>query len=73
MTNATKAAKFKEIAERRTTRVLDALRLLGQCSNPRTYDYDTVQVAKIFREIRRALKDTELKFNKNKEKIRFRL
>jgi len=71
--NVKKSEKFKEIAERRTTRVLDAIRLLGQCSNPRTYDYTPQQVDKIFREIRRTLREAELKFRKNEKKVQFRL
>ena len=68
-----KADAFKEIAAKRTIRTLDSLRLLGQCSNRRSYEYTDAQVQKIFREIRNALRDTEQRFNNSKEKITFKL
>jgi len=68
-----KAQRFKMIAERRTNRVLDSLRLLGQCANRRTYEYSDAQVQKIFREIRRAVNESQEKFKHNREKARFKL
>jgi len=70
---SSKADAFKEIAAKRTVRVLDTLRLLGQCSNRRSYEYTDAQVKKIFREIRSALRDTEQRFNNSKEQIKFEL
>ena len=69
----TKADAFKEIAAKRTVRVLDTLRLLGQCSNRRSYEYNDAQVNKIFREIRNALRETQLRFKNSKNKITFKL
>ena len=68
-----KSEKFVRIAARRTTRVLDGLRLLGQCSNRRSYAYTPEQVDKILREIRRAVRDTEQKFKRNSSKTEFKL
>jgi len=68
-----KAVAFKEIAEKRTIRILDSLRLLGQCSNRRSYEYTDAQVKKIFREIRSALRDTEQRFKNSKGQITFNL
>jgi len=68
-----KADAFKKIAARRTVRVLDALRLLGQCSNRRTYEYTDVQINKIFREIRNATRDAEQGFKNSSKKITFKL
>jgi len=68
-----KADAFKEIAAKRTIRVLDSLRLLGQCSNRRSYEYTDAQVQKIFKEIRNAVRDTENHFKDSKREITFNL
>lgn len=68
-----KSEKFKEIAGKRTIRVLDDLRLLGQCSNKSHYEYTPEQVDKIFREIKKALRITERKFSRSSRKIDFKL
>jgi hypothetical protein len=76
LTSSSKSAKaeaFRRIAERRTERVLDSLRLLGQCSNRRSYEYSDEQVAKIFREIRIALRRAEQSFDSNRKNIHFKL
>lgn len=69
-----KAEAFRRIAERRTERVLQSLRLLGQCSNRRSYEYNDEQITKIFREIRSAVRHAEKSFhNSNKKTINFKL
>ena len=68
-----KEEAFKKIAERRTIRVLDSLRLLGQCSNKRSYEYSEAQVQKIFREIRQAVRDAEQRFKTSKRDSGFKL
>ena len=68
-----KADSFKKVAEKRTVRVLDSLRLLGQCANRRSYEYTDSQVNKIFREIRSALRDTEQRFKDGNRKTQFKL
>ncbi len=68
-----KADAFKKIAAKRTVRVLDSLRLLGQCANRRSYEYTDVQVQKIFREIRNAVRDAEQRFKDSKKDIVFKL
>jgi len=68
-----KADRFVRIAEKRTQRVLESLRLLGQCSNRRSYEYTDEQVNKIFREIRHCLRETEQSFRATKSKRTFRL
>lgn len=69
----TKADAFKQIAEKRTVRVLDSLRLLGQCANRRSYEYTDTQVNKIFREIRNAFRETEQRFKDGNRKTQFKL
>ena len=68
-----KELKFREVAGKRTVRILDALRLLGQCANRRSYQYTDAQVDKIFREVRRALRNAEEQFKNSKNRIDFTL
>ena len=68
-----RAEAFRRIAEKRTGRVLDSLRLLRQCSNRRSYEYNDEQVTKIFREIRSALRHAEQSFKSNNKNMRFKL
>ncbi len=70
---ADKSAKFREIAERRTNNVLNALRLLGQVSNPRLYEYNDDQTRRIFREIERELRKVKLGFAQNNNRQQFKL
>ena len=72
-TTQSKAEAFRKIAEKRTTRVLDSLRLLGQCANRRSYEYTDDQVKKIFTEIRRAVRDAEQRFKDDRKNIKFKL
>jgi len=68
-----KEEAFKKIAERRTIRVLDSLRLLGQCSNRRSYEYTDAQVQKILREIKQAVRDVEQRFKSSRTTSKFKL
>jgi len=62
----TKNAKFKRIASARTSRILEDLRLLGNCANTSNYSYTESDVAKIFVAIEKELKRTKSLFNKPK-------
>jgi len=68
-----KAERFVRVAGKRTQRVLDSLRLLGQCSNRRSYEYTDAQVNRIFREIRKSLREAEHDFKRSKSERNFRL
>ena len=57
----TKHEKFTRIAEARTNKIIDMIRLLGNCSNTSNYEYSDADVKKIFNAI-----DTELRSCKNK-------
>ncbi len=70
--NSTKAERFKKIATNRTNRVLDDLRLLGNCANKANYEYTDEEVKKIFNAIENEIKLCKLKYN-NKNKERFEL
>ena len=68
----TKREKFIRLAENRTKRVLDDLRILGNCSSSKYYDFTMEDVNDIFDEIEKKTKDvknlylTELYKLKNK-------
>jgi len=63
-----KTQKFVRIAENRTQRILDDLRLLGNCSNSTVYDYEETQTNKIFKAIDEEFKRVKALFSKNKNK-----
>jgi hypothetical protein len=60
----TKEQKFKRIASMRTLRVLEDLRLLGNCSNSNNYRYTQEDVNKIFSTIEKETKRTKSLFDK---------
>lgn len=53
---------FVRIAEARTNKIIDMLRLLGNCSNTATYEYTKEDVKKIFSAIEEELKSAKTKF-----------
>lgn len=61
-----KEEKFKRIASLRTQRVLNDLRLLGNCSNKGIYSYTEEDVSKIFNVIEKELRRVKVLFNKPK-------
>jgi hypothetical protein len=70
MENTKRRKRFIKIATNRTNRILETLRLLGNCSNRSNYQYFEEDLRKIFSEIDRELRITKLKFlDKNKEKF----
>jgi hypothetical protein len=62
--NEDRAVRFKRVAERRTDAVLNALRLLGNCSNKSAYQYNEQDITKIFRVIEEQLRTTKVKFKR---------
>ena len=66
--NETKEDKFKRIATYRTNKILDDLRLLGNCSNVGSYYYTDTEVNKIFNAIETETKRIKYMFNKVKNK-----
>ena len=63
--NSNKDQNFRRVAERRTNATLNSLRLLGQCSNRRIYEYTEEEVKHLFREIESELKRVRGLFNPN--------
>ena len=62
MSNETKRERFVRIAEARTNKILEMLRLLGNCSTRGNYEYTDEDVRKIFGALERELKNTKNKF-----------
>jgi len=62
----TKEEKFKRIATARTRRILDDLRLLGNCSNTNIYSYTQEDVNKMFSAIEKEVKRVKALFDKPK-------
>lgn len=62
-TKETKRERFVRLAEARTNKILDMMKLLGNCSSTTNYEYTEKDVQKIFSAIERELKNTKAKFN----------
>lgn len=60
-----KHAKFRELAEKRTNKALEAVRLIGNLSNRQTYVYEDAEVRKILRALREAVADVEARFGRS--------
>ena len=59
-----KRAKFRELAEKRTNKALEALRLIGNLSNRQTYVYEEAEVRKIVKALRDAVSEMEARFGR---------
>ena len=59
----TKRERFVRLAEARTNKILDMIKLLGNCSSKANYDYTDDDVKKIFNAIDKELKNTRAKFS----------
>lgn len=68
-----KADRFRRIAENRTNRAIEALRLLGNCANRSNYSYTEEEVKKIFSAIEAELKETKERFQPRKRIKKFEL
>ena len=63
--NESKKEKFIRLAEARTNKILNMMRLLGNCSNKNNYEYTDKDVQKIFNTLERELKNTKAKLTLN--------
>lgn len=63
----TKRDKFVRIAESRTNKLLNMLKLLGNCSNTAVYEYSSKDIEKIFNALESELNRTKRRFSKNGE------
>lgn len=65
-----KVTRFKRIAEHRTNRILNDLRLLGNTANRNTYAYSDDQIDKIFDALEDKLAEVKGKFyRKSRDKF----
>ena len=69
----TRRKRFKRIAGARTNKILDMLKLLGNCSNTGNYEYSENDVKKIFNAIEAEVKASKAKFIKSTKKNKFEL
>ena len=58
----TKRERFVRIVENRTNKIIDMLRLLGNCANKSNYDYTDADVQKIFGTLEKELKAAKMKY-----------
>ena len=61
--NETKRERFVRLAEARTNKIIDMIKLLGNCSSKSNYEYGEEDVRKIFGAIEREIKNARAKFN----------
>ena len=54
--------RFEKVAAKRVDKILDTLKLLGNCSNPNNYEYTEKDVELMFSEIRNAVKLASVRF-----------
>ena len=59
----TKRERFVRLAEARTNKIIDMIKLLGNCSSTANYEYTEADIKKIFGAIEQELKNTKAKFN----------
>ena len=64
----TNRERFVRIAESRTQKIIDMLELLGNCSNPYSYEYTQKDVDKMYGAIEAALKESNARYNEPKKK-----
>lgn len=58
----TKRERFVRLAEARTNKIIDMMKLLGNCSSTVNYEYTDEDVKQIFNAIEKELKSTKAKF-----------
>ena len=66
-----KRERFEKVAVARTNKILDDLRLLGNCSNKNNYSYTEKDIRKIFSAIDSEIRKTKARFLGAKKEDRF--
>lgn len=64
MEKETKRDKFVRLAEARTNKIIEMIKLLGNCSNLSAYEYTSQDVDKIFSAIETELREAKKKFTR---------
>lgn len=57
--------KFKELAEKRVSRALKDIKLIGNLSNKSNYSYTEQDAKKIYNALRKAVDEMKARFNAN--------
>lgn len=68
-----KRERFKRVAENRTNRIIESIRLLGNCANKSNYEYSEEEIKKIFSAIESELRETKQKYQAKEKKQKFEL
>ena len=70
-----KRRKFRELAEKRTNRALDAIRRIGNLSNTQLYEWEDAELKKVLKALKDAIGEVEERFAapKSKKTGEFRL
>lgn len=68
-----KEERFIRIAENRTNKVINMIRLLGNCANKNNYQYTNEQVDRIFKAIEKELDIAKKKYAINQNSGKFSL
>lgn len=63
MTESANRAKFKELAEKRVTRALKHIKLIGNLSNRSNYSYTDADVKKIHNVLKEAVAEMKARFD----------
>lgn len=58
----TRKERFHRVATRRTNKILEQIRILGNCSNKSSYSYTYEDIQKIFSAIDKELRETKTRF-----------
>lgn len=69
----TKHERFIRVAESRTNKILDLIRLLGNCSNRMNYEYTEDEVRSIFETIEKELNNAKRRYSFKDRDSRFSL
>jgi len=69
----TKKDRFKRIAGARTNKLLEMIKLLGNCSNTGNYEYTEDDVKKIFGTLEKELRIAKSKFEQSSKNSKFQL
>ena len=64
-----KRERFEKLAELRVNRVIDQLRLIGNLSDKRHYDYTAADIKKINSAIDKEVKNTKQRFEQSSAKV----
>jgi len=64
-----KRSKFRELAESRTNRAIEAILRIGNLSNRQIYEWEEAEVKKVIRALREAVTSVESRFESPKRKL----